>query len=253
MLRGYRTLWPAGRATCEGVEAWREAEGRPPGFASLASGGHKESGPCSPAGLGLTAALIKKKEGDAAWTNVRMRWAGHEMHGFPPSATRLAKWYAGRLGLAWRDPLYEIAGTFERFTADEMHERQNKSLAVKAFPELGSTPLHSGEFADGIGNFVTHVLAPEHGCDLQRDYYRHVASQMAIPSRGSQDGRDVWSRQGRWNTAEAFESSAPCAIEGAHVVHGRSFAPADRSDDRRACSRPRTWLSSSIQSIDMHR
>ena len=116
---------------------------------------------------------------------------------FPPSATRLAKHYAASLGISWRDPLYEIGNTFEKLSFAELHPRKiDKGLAGQAFPELLSSPVHYGDMADtaGLGDYIQHVVAPEHGYSAQSNYYRYVANQMASPSRGTDD----WGRNVAW-------------------------------------------------------
>ena len=147
----------------------------------------------------MQLANVSKEKGDAAglkhWQDLKVRWLEYERTGFPPNATRVCSWYtARRKGGLWYDPLAELVDLMAGATYAELNRPRAKSLAVKAFPTLAETPvLHGGlQVVAGVREYMDLVMAKEHGCEGAAQYYRHIAHQLNIKSRGSDEAKALW-------------------------------------------------------------
>lgn len=92
------------------------------------------------------------------------------------------------------DPLAELVDLMAGATYAELNRPRAKSLAVKAFPKLAETPvLHGGlQVVAGVREYMDLVVAKEHGCEGAAQYYRHIAHQLNIKSRGSDEAKALW-------------------------------------------------------------
>ena len=91
---------------------------------------------------------VSHEKGDAAglahWQNLKRRWLEYERTGFPPNAARLCRWYTHSKGGIWYDPLAKLVDLMASATFAELNRPQPKSMAVRAFPALGRTPVKAG-------------------------------------------------------------------------------------------------------------
>ena len=127
-------------------------------------------------------------------TGLKRRWLEYERTGFPPNAARVLRWYTATKGGLWYDPLAELVDLMASATYAELNKPRPKSLAVKAFPKLAETPvLHGGlQVVAGVREFMDQVVAREYGCEGAARYYRHIAHQLNIKSRGSDEAKELW-------------------------------------------------------------
>ena len=44
----------------------------------------------------------------------------------------------------------------------------------------------------GVREYMDLVVAKEHGCEGAAQYYRHIAHQLNIKSRGSDEAKALW-------------------------------------------------------------
>jgi hypothetical protein len=74
-----------------------------------------------------------------------------------------------------------------------LNRPKEKSLAVRAFPELGQTPVLSGgvQVQAGVREFMQHVVAKDHTSALA--FYNSLAREEGINPRGDWR-RSTWSR-----------------------------------------------------------
>jgi hypothetical protein len=104
---------------------------------------------------------VSIEHGDAAglkhWQALKRRWLEYERTGFPPNATRVCRWYTATKGGLWYDPLAELVDLMAGATYAELNRPRAKSLAVKAFPALGETPVRAGglQVVAGVREFMT--------------------------------------------------------------------------------------------------
>ena len=112
-----------------------------------------------------------------------------------PGLPRLTRGRAERDGTGiWYDPLAELVDLLCSATYAELNKPQPKSMAVRAFPELGKTPVKAGglQVVAGVREFMDLVVAKEYGHDGASAYYRYLARQMMIKPRGSDEAKELW-------------------------------------------------------------
>lgn len=144
-------------------------------------------------GVSREGQILRRKQGEAAWTAQRRFDLEYDRAGYPPVATRLGRLRCQELGIAWIDPLMDLAELMLSLGYDDLNRPKEKSLAAKAFPELADSFVITGglQVKAGVREYM-EVLARDAGYSSSILWYNYRACLQDVKLRGDDVGRAWW-------------------------------------------------------------
>jgi hypothetical protein len=134
-------------------------------------------------GVSKEDTMLRRRAGEQAWTASRRMNAAYDVAGYPPVPTRLCRRLCNDYLMLWYDPLFELRDLMLKASFEQLNRPKEKSLAVRAFPELGQTPVLSGgvQVQAGVREYMQHVVAKDHSSAVA--FYNRLTDKFALHIR----------------------------------------------------------------------